>query len=180
MTALTPLWNAYADKLRHYEGGLFDAGHLALHRRWIETIPDWWSRIDALPKTLIYNDAQIRNLAVRSPGTQPRLVLFDWECTSIQLPQRDLVEFLSYAISDRISDAEILGFLEAARVELARRTHRNIDRRAWLDGCRLSIRDLHVNRMACQLVLHITLNRPDIERVFRASMRILRVLGETD
>jgi hypothetical protein len=27
--------------------------------------------------------------------------------------------------------------------------------------------------MACQLVLHITLDRPDIERVFRASMRIL-------
>jgi hypothetical protein len=30
--------------------------------------------------------------------------------------------------------------------------------------------------MACQLVLHIKLNRPDIERVFHASMRILRAV----
>jgi hypothetical protein len=30
--------------------------------------------------------------------------------------------------------------------------------------------------MACQLVLHITLDRPDIERVFLASMRILHLL----
>ena len=113
---------------------------------------------------------------MREPATRPRLVLFDWECTSIQLPQRDLVEFLSYAISDRISDAEIIGLLDAGRTELARRSKTEIDRRAWLEGCRLSIQDLHVNRMACQLVLHITLNRPDIERVFLASMRILHLL----
>lgn len=176
MTGLTPLWRAYADKLRHFEGGLFDAAYLDLHDTWIRTLPDWWGRIDELPKTLIYNDAQIRNLAVREPATRPRLVLFDWECTSIQLPQRDLVEFLSYAISDRISDAEIIGLLDAGRSELARRSKTEIDRRAWLEGCRLSIQDLHVNRMACQLVLHITLNRPDIERVFLASMRILHLL----
>jgi len=175
MTALTPLWTAYGRKLRHFEGGLFDARCLELHDNWIETIPDWWGRIDALPKTLIYNDAQIRNLAVRDPATHPQLVLFDWECASIQLPQRDLVEFLSYAIGDNTTDDEIADFLELARGELARRTQREIDTRSWLEGCRYSIRDLHVNRMACQLVLHITLNRPDIERVFRASMRILRV-----
>ncbi|MEO8677112.1 MAG: hypothetical protein ABI569_16170 [Casimicrobiaceae bacterium] len=176
MTKLTPLWTAYARKLRHFEGGLFDAAHLDRHNAWIRTLPQWWGRIDALPKTLIYNDAQIRNLAVRN-GTRPRrLVLFDWECTSIQLPQRDIVEFLSYAIGDGITDADIVDFLEAARAELARLSKREIDRQAWLEGCRLSIQDLHVNRMACQLVLHITLNRPDIERVFRASMRILGVL----
>jgi len=115
---------------------------------------------------------------VREPATRPRLVLFDWECASVQLPQRDVVEFLSYTISERISDAEILDFLEVARTELARRAGRDIERRAWLDGCRCSIRDFHVNRMACQLVLHIKLNRPDIERVFRASMRVPSILGD--
>jgi hypothetical protein len=177
MTSLMPLWKAYAERLRRAENVLFDSRYLEEHERWIETIPDWWARIDARPKTLIYNDAQIRNLAVREPATRPRLVLFDWECTGIQLPQRDLVEFLSYAISERITDAEIAGFIEVARAELERRTERAIDRRTWLDGCRYSIMDLHVNRMACQLVLHITLNRPDIERVFRASMRMLDLLG---
>lgn len=173
MQALAPLWSAYAEKLRHYVGTLFDESYLAAHRRWIATIPDWWGRIDAMKKTLIYNDAQIRNLAVRTPGKAPHLVLFDWECTSIQLPQRDLVEFLSYSISDRISDAELMALVETARAELAQRSGQPIEAREWLEGCLYAVWDLHVNRMACQLVLHITLNRPDIERVFHASIRIL-------
>ncbi|MGH8616068.1 MAG: phosphotransferase [Burkholderiales bacterium] len=173
MRELTPLWSAYAEKLRHYIGTLFDAEYLDTHRQWIDTIPQWWGAIDAQKKTLIFNDAQIRNLAVRDPYRDPRLVLFDWECASIQLPQRDLVEFLSYAIGEGTTDAEIAGYLEAARHQLAESAQVTIDPREWLTGCRYSIRDLHVNRMACQLVLHITLNRPDIERVFRASLRIL-------
>jgi hypothetical protein len=178
MQALSPLWSAYADRLRHYVGGLFDAAHLERHRRWIATIPEWWGRIDALPKTLIYNDAQIRNLAVRSPEAAPQLALFDWECTSIQLPQRDLVEFLSYALSDRIADGEVLALLDAGRTELERASGKAVAPREWLEGCRYALWDLHVNRMACQLVLHITLNRLDIERVFRASLRLLGIVEQ--
>jgi hypothetical protein len=173
MQELAPLWRAYAEKLRYFVGRLFDQQYLDRHARWIETIPEWWGRIDQLPKTLIFNDAQIRNLAVRTPETDPRLVLYDWECASIQLPQRDLVEFLSYAISEGVSDDEVLGFLDAARRKLAGDSGKAIGQEEWLEGCRLSILDFHVNRMACQLTLHVTLNRPDIERVFRASLRIL-------
>jgi hypothetical protein len=173
MQHLAPLWRAYAAKMRYFVGKLFDQAYLDTHFRWIDTIPEWWGRIDGMKKTLIFNDAQIRNLAVRDPQTDPHLVLFDWECTSIQLPQRDLIELLSYAISDRVSDAGIDALLEAARAELERLSKQTIDRREWLEGFRYSVWDLHVNRMACQLTLHITLNRPDIERVFRASMRIL-------
>lgn len=173
MRELAPLWRAYAEKLRYFVGKLFDQEYLDQHIRWIETIPEWWGRIDRLTKTLIFNDAQIRNLAVRSPASAPRLVLYDWECASVQLPQRDLVEFLSYAISERVTDSDVLGFLDAGRRKLARESGKAIEQLPWLQGCRLSIFDLHVNRMACQLTLHITLNRPDIERAFRASMRIL-------
>lgn len=173
MQQLAPLWRAYAEKVQAFAGRLFDQQYLDLHRRWVESIPAWWGRIDALPKTLIFNDAQIRNLAVRTPATDPRLVLYDWECASIQLPQRDVVEFLSYAISERSTDQDVLGFLDAARRKLAGDSGHAIDAREWLEGCRLSIMDFHVNRMACQLTLHLTLTRPDIERVFRASMRIL-------
>ncbi len=181
MRELTPLWRAYAEKLRHFVGKLFDQQYLDGHVRWIDTIPDWWRKIDGLRKTLIFNDAQIRNLAVRAPDGDAKLVLFDWECASIQLPQRDLVEILSYVINEQTGAAEIAGFLEAARLQLAADSGFAIDRREWLDGCRYAVRDFHVNRMACQLSLHVTLNRPDIERVFRASLRILAsVEGQLD
>jgi hypothetical protein len=173
METLTPLWRAYAEKMRYLVGRLFDETYLDLHVRWIDTIPEWWGSIDRMKKTLIFNDAQIRNLAVRDPETNPRLVLYDWECTSIQLPQRDLIEFLSYSVSERISDTQIDALIDGARGELERLTNHKIDAREWLEGFRYSLWDFHVNRMACQLTLHITLNRPDIERVFAASMRIL-------
>lgn len=176
MVALTPLWRAYAARLRSLVGSLFDEAYYDSHLKWIDTLGDWWGRTDSLTKTLIFNDAQIRNLAVRSPERDPRLVLYDWECASIQLPQRDLVEFLSYAIDERIDDVEIAALLEAARAQLAADTAQPIDRSEWLTGCLYSIRDLHVNRMACQLALHVTLKRPDIERVFQSSLRILRVV----
>jgi hypothetical protein len=178
MQNLAPLWHAYAEKMRYFVGGLFDQQYLDTHLRWIDTIPEWWGKIDGLKKTLVFNDAQIRNLAVRDPKTAPQLVLFDWECTSVQLPQRDLVELLSYCLSDRISDAEIVAILDSAREHLEARSKQQISRQEWRDGCVWSIRDFHVNRMACQLTLHVTLNRPDIERVFRASMRILNVLEQ--
>ena len=173
MQELAPLWRAYAEKLRYFVGRLFDQQYHDRHARWIETIPEWWGAIDRLPKTLIFNDAQIRNLAVRTPQTDPRLALYDWECASIQLPQRDIVEFLSYAAGERLSDEDLLAVLDAARRKLAGDSGKAVGQREWLEGCRLSIMDFHVNRMACQLTLHVTLNRPDIERVFRASMRIL-------
>ena len=50
MTGLTPLWRAYAEKLRHFEGGLFDAEYLDLHDTWIRTLPDWWGRDRRAPE----------------------------------------------------------------------------------------------------------------------------------
>lgn len=172
MQRLAPLWQAYAERMRAFVNRLFDQRYLDMHLRWIETIPEWWGKIDTLKKTLIFNDAQIRNVAVRSPGKDPRLVLFDWECAAIQLPQRDLVEFMSYTISEATTPEEIDALIEAARAQLESSSQQKIDPRAWWEGCLYSIYDFHVNRMACQLVLHLTLTRPDIERVFRASLRI--------
>ena len=173
MQALTPLWRAYAEKLRHFVGKLFDQRYLDEHVRWIDTIPEWWRLIDGMRKTLIFNDAQIRNLAVRNPDGDAKLALYDWECASIQLPQRDVVEILSYVINERTGCTEIAGFLDAARMQLAADSGQQVEPQEWLVGCRYALRDFHVNRMACQLSLHVTLKRPDIERVFRASMRIL-------
>lgn len=175
MEKLKPLWLAYAENLRSNVGGLFSKEEYQDYLKWIDTIPDWWSKIDKIPKTLIYDDAQIRNLAVRNPDTNPQLCLYDWEVTMIQLPQRDLIEFLSYVISDRISDDEIKYFIEQSRIDLEKFSQKKIDRRQWIEGFLYSNYDFHVNRMACQLVLHKTLTRPDIERVYRASMRILKI-----
>lgn len=181
MTDLKPLWLAYAEKLKeYYLGNLFSPKEIDEHFRWIETIPTWWGKIDQMKKTLIYNDAQIRNLAVRNPNTKPQLCLFDWEVPIIQLPQRDLIEFLSYVISDRITDKDIIEIVDASGQHLEKISNIQIDPTEWRRGFLYANYDYHINRMACQLVLHKTLNRPDIERVFRASMRLLTILHKNN
>ena len=61
-------------------------------------------RIDAIdsllneaPHTLIHNDCNPRNMCLRKNYTSsPQLCLYDWELATIDTPQRDLVEFLSF------------------------------------------------------------------------------------
>jgi hydroxymethylglutaryl-CoA reductase (NADPH) len=60
-----------------------------------------------MPKTLIYNDVQIRNLAMRQLGQKWKLCLFDWEVATTHIPQRDLVEFLSYVISKNVTNSDM-------------------------------------------------------------------------
>lgn len=66
--------------------------------------------IDAIlagaPSTLIHNDCNPRNLCLRKhpvqlkePGEVCTLCLYDWELATIDVPQRDLAEFLTFTLS---------------------------------------------------------------------------------
>src|SRR5690606_11499206 len=77
---MSPVWGALARFAapRFAEWG--DGSRPALHRRLIETLPDWWRELDAQPRTLIHNDCNPRNLAFRRvAGADPVVCAFDWE-----------------------------------------------------------------------------------------------------
>jgi len=51
------------------------------------------------PQTLVHNDCNPRNMCLRKNETATaRLCLYDWELATVDTPQRDLVEFLSFVL----------------------------------------------------------------------------------
>ncbi len=66
-------------------------------------------KIDAIineaPQTLVHNDCNPRNMCLRkAPASNlPKLCLYDWELATVDTPQRDLVEFLSFVLQPSTS-----------------------------------------------------------------------------
>lgn len=180
MVALKPLWQAYAKELKTFVGSIFTQAQYDAHCQLVETVGDWWKHLDGMKKTLIYDDIQIRNLAMRSDKYKFRLELFDWEVPEIHVPQRDLIELLSYILDpNNVTDEEIANYIELNRRELEKISRISIDRTTWLAGCLYAMYDYYIDRLACQLMLHRVLVRPDITRVFHTSQRILHYLKNT-
>lgn len=176
MVDMSPLWNAYAEQLKVYVGNLFTEQSYQDHLNIVDTVANWWLNLDRMKKTLIYDDIQIRNLAMRHDNQKIRLVLFDWEVPEIHVPQRDLIELLSYVLSKNVSTEEIGNYIELNRITLEKASGLAIDKTEWLAGCLYAMHDYQIDRLACQLMLNRIIKRPDIERVYYSSQKILAYL----
>ncbi|KAF9301630.1 hypothetical protein BGZ74_006481 [Mortierella antarctica] len=78
----------------------------------------YWATIENHPRTLIHGDFNTRNICLRSDpdaGTQ-QLCAYDWELACCQVPQRDVVEFLSYVLPP--GSAEWSHYIEYHRLAL--------------------------------------------------------------
>lgn len=66
------------------------------------------------PLTLIHNDCNPRNMCLRKSMQQtPRICLYDWELAMIDVPQRDLAEFLAFTLepsSPMATRVELINF----------------------------------------------------------------------
>src|SRR3712207_1786682 len=79
MTQAMELWTT----LEHTSRECFTqaAGtHLpAIHRQLLRELEHWWEPLERLPRTLIHNDFNPRNIALRREGQELRLCAYDWE-----------------------------------------------------------------------------------------------------
>ncbi|KAG0210625.1 hypothetical protein BGX28_009150 [Mortierella sp. GBA30] len=61
---------------------------------------EYWATLERTPRTLIHGDFNTRNICLRldqSTGAQG-LCAYDWELACCHVPQRDVVEFLSFVL----------------------------------------------------------------------------------
>jgi aminoglycoside phosphotransferase (APT) family kinase protein len=146
---------------------------LALHRGLVQSIPEWWSRLDDMPKTLIHNDFNPRNIALRPESAGFRLVAYDWELATLHLPQHDLAELLSFVLTPEATAEEVGHYLEVHRRALAEASGHAIDANLWRSGFGLSLMDLAVNRFARYVMVHTFRHYGFMERVIRTLRRLI-------
>lgn len=185
MEEKTRLWELLGAHAHEEFPEWFSEADLASFRHVVREIPRWWSEIEAMPRTLVHNDFNPRNIAFRrTQGASPagtgdglRLCAWDWELATLHLPQHDLAELLCFTLFDPVDPADIAHYVELHRVELERHTGRVIDPAQWRRGYQLALMDLLVNRLPMYTMAHTFRHYGFMERVYRTSRELLRQEG---
>src|SRR5262249_6148927 len=94
---MTPLWRALSEHAAAHSGWRNRALRAA-HTSCVDDIALWSRELDAAPRTLIHNDFNPRNIAIRRREGRLSLCAFDWELATIGAPQRDVAEFLCFVL----------------------------------------------------------------------------------
>jgi hydroxymethylglutaryl-CoA reductase (NADPH) len=152
----------------------FDEEDIRLHTRSIETIESWRPALDAQPQTLIHNDFNPRNIALRASGSL-RLCAYDWELATLGAPQHDLAELLCFTLHADASLGQVDEAVELHRRRLEELSGRAIDATAWREGYRLSLQDLLVNRFGLYLMAHTLRDYRFLRRALTTLRHLIRL-----
>ncbi len=158
MEQFKSLWTVAARHAHQEFSMWFRKGDLELFMARIDSLSDWWKAMEALPKTLVHNDFNPRNIAFRQTDDGLRLCAFDWELATIHLPQRDVVELLAFVLNDDVTRDQIVSFVKYHRQALERYTGIDIDPQMYWQGFRCAAWDFLLNRGSF-LILANTVNR---------------------
>ncbi|MCJ8169131.1 phosphotransferase [Atopomonas sediminilitoris] len=177
MQAKTRLWELLGVHAREEFPEWFSEDDLNVFRSIVAGVGDWWQDIEAMPRTLIHNDFNPRNIALRQTDGEMRLCAYDWELATLHLPQHDLAELLCFTLDTPEDSREVEHYLELHRQQLARASGQSIDPAQWRYGYKLALRDLLINRLPMYLMAHTFRHYPFMERVYRTSRRLLELEG---
>ncbi|MBN2484403.1 MAG: phosphotransferase [Bacteroidales bacterium] len=132
-----------------------------------------------LPKTIIHNDFNSRNIAIRkSLGTQHiKPCIYDWELAVINFPHRDIVEFLSFVLVENFSADDFLYYLHFHFKLFAKAEGFNYEQ--WKNGYIYSLKELLVTRVTYYEVAGILARYAFSGRVMKNVFRMLEILGST-
>lgn len=174
------LWELMAAHMHQEFPEAFGEADMALFRSLVQDIDHWWGEIESMPRTLIHNDFNPRNITFRSTPEGLRLCAYDWELATLHLPQHDLAELLLFTLQGDFSAKDVAHYVELHRSELERHTGRSIDRQQWEHGYRLAMRDLAINRIPMYAMAHTFRQYKFMDRVFKTCRDLLlkKVLWE--
>ena len=173
MTRMRPLWNALAEHAAVEFPALMSDVDLRRQRALIESLPEWWARLEAMPRTLIHNDFNPRNLGLRSGDVGPTLCVYDWELATLHVPQHDAAEFLAFVLSPDVERAEVARYVELHRLAVQEAGGSVPDAATWREGFSLAARDLLVNRFSMYLMAHTARHYGFLERSLATLRRLV-------
>jgi hydroxymethylglutaryl-CoA reductase (NADPH) len=151
---LSDLWRALAD-----HGAVeFPATYTPERRRMvhalIDSVGEWWPQLEAMPRTLVHNDFNPRNLCLRPDGHPARLCVYDWELATVNVPQADVAEFLAFVLPPTMSRKERLGWCDEYRTALETASGVPLDEEQFRAGFDLACADLLIGRLGLYAMAH--------------------------
>lgn len=124
----------------------------------------------SVPKTVVHNDFNPRNVAVRGDG---RLAVYDWELAVLNYPHRDIVEFLSFVLNEDFTEDELVGYLAFHfRLNAADGASRS----EWYLAYEYATVEFIVTRAVFYEVAGISVKYDFSKRVLDSALKMLRIL----
>ncbi len=167
MVEMMDLWQALANHAARFFVPWLGSDVRHLQLRLLTHLARWWQPLEQLPRTLVHNDFNPRNLALRATPSGPRLCAYDWELAAVAVPQHDLAELLCFTMPADCSRAMVQHYLELHRNTLAAACGIPFNAADWQYGFGLALADLLVNRLALYTLVHAIRRQPFLERVLR-------------
>jgi thioester reductase-like protein len=170
--AMTPLWTALAEHAHARSAAFQDSAVRRIHERLVGNVASWADTLDNAPRTLIHNDFNPRNVALRPGAKGLDLCAFDWELATIGAPQRDLAEFLVFVLPPSASRETVARWLERYRSLLGARANVALPRAAWEAGFSAALCDVLVDRLASYAMIDRVRPQRFLPRVVRSWLNV--------
>lgn len=171
-------WNArrlYArmiDLAAEYHHDLITTEQVAALHGFIDEIERAHPELRIVP-TIIHNDFNPRNIAIRRSGLP---CIYDWELSVVNIPHRDVVEFLSFVLEEGFSAGSLMEYLEY-HYGLYTDDPTHPDWETWKEGYRYAIKEFLVARVSFYLVGDIVTRYEFVARVYANAFRMLDLLS---
>jgi len=122
-------------------------------------------------KTLLHNDFNPRNVAVRKNG---KVCIYDWELAAINIPQRDIFEFLAFSLDENFEPKRLFNLLREHFALTQEINGNSYEWKSYLDDFIVSGYEFLITRVTFYLAGNTLLNYPFIKRVFICSDKIIK------
>ncbi len=170
------LWQALSEHARPWFRDWAGDAVVTAQEQAVADVDIWSEELTSMPRTLIHNDFNSRNVAFRrGNGAGLQLCAYDWELATLGVPQHDLAEFLCFVLSPRATKDELGHYVALHRRLLEGETEASIDVRDWLHGFRLSLQHLLVSRLPMYTLLYRFQRKRFLERVIPTWLRLFEL-----
>lgn len=122
-------------------------------------------------ETLIHNDFNSRNSSVRKNG---KLCIYDWELAVINIPQRDIFEFLAFTLDENFKAERLIKLLQKHFELIQEINGSSYNWKSYLDDFILSGYEFLITRVSFYLAGNTLLNYSFIKRVFICANKIIK------
>ncbi len=174
MEEMTDLWAALASHAEQYFLPWLGPNVRRIQQRLLCAIGRWRLPLEQMPATLIHNDFNPRNIAIRSTGEDDTLCAFDWELAAWGAPQHDLAQLLCFTLSPECPRSTVDHYLEMHRHLLEAETGVRISANDWRQGFGLALAELFLNRLPMYTLMHAIRRQPFLEPALRTWRTLFR------
>jgi hydroxymethylglutaryl-CoA reductase (NADPH) len=132
-----------------------------------------WSKNGYQPKskmTLIHNDFNPRNIAIRSNGNP---CIYDWELATYGIPHRDIFELLAFTLVSNFENSDLIAVLKHHFALVQSLNNEDYSWSDYLYDFKLAGQAFLISRVNFYLTGSVLMNYPFIERVFTTSFEML-------